>query len=934
MKHTPVVHLYKKYSNEFKIKFSTVDENSDAGKWKRAVNTQKCIRAGGKHNDLDDVGKDVYHHTFFEMLGNWSFGDFFKKEICKWAWELLTVEFGLDPNRLYVTYFGGSKENNLEPDNECKDIWINEVGVAPERVIPGNMKDNFWEMGDTGPCGPCSELHYDRIGGRNAANLVNQDDPDVLEIWNLVFIQFNRESDGELKLLPKRHVDTGMGFERLVSVIQDKRSNYDTDIFAPIFEKIRSLTNVRPYSGKLGSEDEQGIDMAYRVVADHIRTITIALADGGVPDNVGRGYVLRRVLRRAVRYSTEKLMAKPGMFASLTPVVVENLGDIFPELHKDIQYIMDTINAEEQQFLKTLSRGRKLLEREINKLKDKKTLPGDVAWKLYDTYGFPVDLTYLMVEEKGFDIDLPAYEECKIKAQLKSQAVSSKEELGLDLDVHGIAELKDNKKIPVTDDSFKYNYKSKSSSEYEFEPCNGQVVALRKDKKFIDKVVAGDEVGIILDKTNFYAEQGGQIYDTGLFVKENSDENSLDDSEFEVCDVKFQGGYIVHIGKVLIGEIKVGDKLKLFLDEIRRKNIMNNHTGTHVLNYGLRKVLGTEADQRGSLVAPEKLRFDFTCKQALTVRQIKEVEAASIEMINKDLEVFSEIAPLEESKKIQGLRAVFDETYPDPVRVVSVGVPVKELLSDPNGTKGLETSVEFCGGTHLIKTGHIGDFVVTSEEAIAKGIRRIVAISGPEGQKALAKTLKLERQINKMETELMNKKFINSKETLKDLLDFLEELNQSQISYWKKDELRNRISALKKSIDDVEKASKNAVLNEVVENAKKLVDNLENNFVVAKLNAGSNNKILDAALKQMIKINPNVAAMLISNDEKKVICLSIVSKELSSKLKANEWIKEICPTIDGKGGGKAESAQASGSNIDNIEKAVELAKTFAKLKLN
>lgn len=317
---------------QFKPVFvGTIDPNSDMAKLKRAVNSQKCIRAGGKHNDLDDVGKDVYHHTFFEMLGNWSFGDYFKREICTWSWELLTKVYGIPTERLYVTYFGGDNESGLEPDLEARDIWL-ELGVGETRILPGDMKDNFWEMGDQGPCGPCSEIHYDRIGNRDAAHLVNMDDPDVLEIWNLVFMQFNRESDRSLRPLPNKHIDCGMGFERLVSVIQNKRSNYDTDLFGPLFAAISNGTGVRPYSGLVGEDDSEGIDMAYRVLADHARTLTIALSDGGRPDNVGRGYVLRRILRRAVRYASEKLHAKPGFFASLVTTVVELLGDTFPEV--------------------------------------------------------------------------------------------------------------------------------------------------------------------------------------------------------------------------------------------------------------------------------------------------------------------------------------------------------------------------------------------------------------------------------------------------------------------------------------------------------------------------------------------------------------------------------------------------------------------------
>uniref|UniRef100_A0A4W4G3H2 alanine--tRNA ligase n=1 Tax=Electrophorus electricus TaxID=8005 RepID=A0A4W4G3H2_ELEEL len=362
--------------NQFKpIFLNTIDPSHPMARLKRAANTQKCIRAGGKHNDLDDVGKDVYHHTFFEMLGSWSFGDYFKQLACTMALDLLTQEFGIPLERLYFTYFGGHADAGLEPDLECKQIWL-DLGVDESRILPGNMKDNFWEMGDTGPCGPCSEIHYDRIGGRDASHLVNMDDPNVLEIWNLVFIQFNRESETELKPLPKKSIDTGMGLERLVSILQNKMSNYDTDLFVPYFDAIQKGTGARPYSGLVGSEDADGIDMAYRVLADHARTITIALSDGGRPDNTGRGYVLRRILRRAVRYAHEKLGAQKGFFASLVDVVVASLGDAFPELKKDPDMVKDIINDEETQFLKTLSRGRRILDRKIQSLGDSKTIPG------------------------------------------------------------------------------------------------------------------------------------------------------------------------------------------------------------------------------------------------------------------------------------------------------------------------------------------------------------------------------------------------------------------------------------------------------------------------------------------------------------------------------------------------------------------------------
>ncbi|KAK5867848.1 hypothetical protein PBY51_012306 [Eleginops maclovinus] len=506
--------------NQFKpIFLNTIDPSHPMAKLRRAANTQKCIRAGGKHNDLDDVGKDVYHHTFFEMLGSWSFGDYFKHLACKMALELLTKEFGIPIERLYVTYFGGDAAAGLEPDLECKQIWI-DLGMEEARILPGSMKDNFWEMGDTGPCGPCSEMHYDRIGGRDASHLVNMDDPNVLEIWNLVFIQFNRESETELKPLPKKSIDTGMGLERLVSVLQNKMSNYDTDLFIPYFEAIQKGTGARPYTGKVGAEDTDGIDMAYRVLADHARTITIALSDGGRPDNTGRGYVLRRILRRAVRYSHEKLGAEKGFFASLVDVVVDSLGNAFPELKKDPEMVKDIINEEEVQFLKTLSRGRRILDRKIMSLGESKTIPGDTAWLLYDTYGFPLDLTSLIAEEKGMAVDTASFEEEKKAAQLKSQGKGAGDVDHMMLDIYAIEELR-NKNIPATDDSSKYKYTSEEDGNYNFEQASATVMALRCDRAFCDEVTTGQECGVLLDSTSFYAEQGGQTFDEGYMIRED-----------------------------------------------------------------------------------------------------------------------------------------------------------------------------------------------------------------------------------------------------------------------------------------------------------------------------------------------------------------------------------------------------------------------------
>ncbi|XP_044268789.1 alanine--tRNA ligase, cytoplasmic [Tribolium madens] len=919
--------------NQFKpIFLGTVDPNSDLAKLTRAVNSQKCIRAGGKHNDLDDVGKDVYHHTFFEMMGNWSFGDYFKKEICAWAWEFLTKRLHLPADRLYVTYFGGDKAAGLEPDNECKQIWLS-LGVPENHVLPGNMKDNFWEMGETGPCGPCSELHFDRIGGRDVPELVNQDDPDVLEIWNLVFIQYNRESDGSLKFLPKKHIDCGLGLERLVSIMQNKRSNYDTDLFLPLFDAIQKGTGAPPYGGKIGDADKDGIDMAYRVLADHARTITIALSDGGNPDNTGRGYVLRRILRRAVRYATEKLNAKPGFFSTLVNTVVEILGDTFPEVCKDPQSTIDTINEEEEQFLKTLSRGRNLLNRTITKLGDSKTLPGDVAWRLYDTYGFPVDLTQLMAEEKGLNVDMAVYEESKKQAQIASQGKGSGVEDTINLDVHAITELQ-NLGIPPTDDSPKYNYAASSgvNEEYKFESCQSTVIALRYNKQFVDQVHTGQECGILLNKTNFYAEQGGQIYDTGYIVKIGDDS-----VEFSVKNVQVRGGYVIHIGS-LEGTISKGDKVALHVDSSRRRLIMNNHTGTHVLNYALRKVLGTDADQRGSLVAPDRLRFDFTNKGAMTVDQVKNTELNSKELISRNDQVFAKESNLAVAKTIRGLRAVFEETYPDPVRIVSIGIPVEKLEADPFSPAGDNTSIEFCGGTHLKYSGHIGDFVIASEEAIAKGIRRIVALTGPEATKALKRTEYLENCLNDIKYLVdTDKNGEKSKEFVKKIVQLTEEVSHAVIPYWKKEEIRNSLKTLKKNLDDKERATKAAIASQVVDQIKEFVKANPNlPILVKELKAFSNTKALDTALKQVRSLSPSTSALFVTvdPDSNKMFCLASVSKEgIDKGLKANEWVQVIASKLGGKGGGKADSAQASGSNCVGVDEILQLAKQFAESKI-
>lgn len=795
------------------------------------------------------------------------------------------------------------------------------------------MKDNFWEMGETGPCGPCSELHFDRIGGREVPELVNQDDPDVLEIWNLVFIQYNRETDGSLASLPKKHIDCGLGLERLVSVIQDKRSNYDTDLFMPLFQAIQEGTGAREYQGRVGSEDTDGIDMAYRVLADHARTITIALADGGVPDNTGRGYVLRRILRRAVRYATEKLQAKPGFFSSLVNTVISLLGDVFPEINRDPQAIIDIINEEEIQFLKTLTRGRNLLNQTIQKRSGdgSNIIPGDLAWRLYDTYGFPVDLTQLMCEEKGLNVDMEGYEVAKKRAQLLSQGTKGTVDEGYNLDVHSITDLQ-NQGLPPTDDTLKYDYKADNNGKYDFGKFTAKVIRIRCDKQFVNEISSGQMAGVLLDKTNFYAEQGGQIYDEGFLEKVN--DNSV---EFAVKNVQVRGGYILHIGSVE-GTLRVGDEVILHLDTTRRQQVMKNHTGTHLLNYGLRKCFGEkkQCDQRGSLVAPDKLRFDFTNNSAMSPAEVKKTEQFVIEKVKANDVVYSKESALSLAKTIKGLRAVFDETYPDPVKIVSVGVSVDDLENDPFSDAGTRTSVEFCGGTHIHRTGHIGDFVISSEEAIGKGIRRIVALTGFEATKAVKKGEVFENELKVIEQNIKNSQ--NKKEIQKNIIELLDDISHSQISYWKKDELRLKLNTLKRDLDKDGKKAEGTYTTQIVEELKNfLKDNVNIPVLVRQVQADSFAKALDTGVKQAQIVSPETSVMLFSVDAtaKKIICLANVPEIAVKKgLKANEWVQTVTPLMGGKGGGKPHSAQGSGNNITAVNDAVQKAIEFANSKLS
>jgi alanyl-tRNA synthetase len=837
--------------NQYKSIFlGTVDPHSDFATLKRAVNSQKCIRAGGKHNDLDDVGKDSYHHTFFEMLGNWSFGDYFKKEAIGYSWELLTKVYGLDPDRLYVTYFEGDAAGGLEPDLEAKELWL-KVGALEDHILPGNMKDNFWEMGDQGPCGPCSEVHYDRIGGRNASALVNQDDPNVLEIWNNVFIQYNRESDKSLRSLPSKHVDTGMGFERLVSVLQDKLSNYDTDVFTPLFKRIQEVTGTRPYTGKFGAEDVDGVDTAYRVVADHVRLTTFAIADGGVPNNVGRGYVVRRVLRRGARYARKYLNAEIGSFFSkIVPTLVDQMGDMFPEIKKKMTDVQEILDEEEQAFALSLDRGETMFNKYALQAKAKNTkhLPGDDVWRLYDTYGFPVDLTKIMAEEAGLEID---DEEVSV-AQEKAREASKGEKKGaadlVKLDVHDIGALEKNADVPKTNDDAKFKKGVITS----------KITAIYHGKKFLkstSEVPEGQQFGIILDKTNFYAEQGGQEFDTGRIVVDG-------ESEVSVQNVQSYGGYILHTGYLKYGKFTVGDSVLSEYDELRRQPIRMNHTGTHVLNFALREVLGSEVDQKGSLVAPEKLRFDFSHKTGVTDDELRKIEQISEKYIKDDHTVFSKEVDLSTAREVTGVRAVFGETYPDPVRVVSIGAPVDKLTLDVKAPEWQKYSIEFCGGTHVDRTGEIKDLVVLEESGIAKGIRRIVAVTGQDAVDVRTKAAIFE---DEKLTRLEKLAFSPEKEKL--VKETGAELNSLSISTLTKKGFTKRFEKVSKDLITEQKKAQKAEIETVMSVIKSYFEkNKDSKTLVAKIPSNSSSRAIGDAIKQVSTKDKDKSVYLIAVD--------------------------------------------------------------------
>jgi alanyl-tRNA synthetase len=871
----------------------------------RAVNTQKCIRAGGKHNDLEDVGRDTYHHTFFEMLGNWSFGDYFKEESITWAWTLLTKVFGLDPSRLYATWCAGDPSQGVEPDHESRDRWLK--FLPADHVIPGSMKDNFWEMGETGPCGPCSEIHYDRIGGRNARERVNANDPDVLEIWNLVFIQFNREPGGVLKPLPARHVDTGMGLERLVSVLQDKRSNYDTDLFTPIFALTSAATGAPAYKGKL----ESAVDTAYRVVADHIRCLSIAIADGAAPGNDGRNYVLRRILRRAIRMGHQHLGAREPFMFKLVPAVVETLGETFPTLVEGVGKVVHTIREEELAFGRTLDRGLQLFDEAAHRAAKDQQISAQDAFQLHDTYGFPVDLTQVMALERGLAVDVAGYEELMERAHAKSREGGTKSE-SLRMPPPDVLDtLHNHLHVAPTDDSGRDDPKSTPVTVRAI--WNGSELSARAEQE--------QPVAVVFRKTPFYAEAGGQVGDAGVL---ELGEHGSSTGRFTIEDTQRVGEYVLHVGRLTQGSLKADDHGTATVERGRRDRIASNHTATHILNHALRAVLGTEIEQRGSLVAEDRLRFDFTHSRALTPQELARVEMLVNADIAKCLRVHHAQVPLAHALKINGVRAVFGERYPDPVRVVSIGVPVESLIGTPSNPEWSQYSIEFCGGTHLRSSDEAQHLVITGEGASSAGVRRIFALTGTAAQAAEATALDLEQRAAAARK-------LKGQDLVDEVHAISAGLTELPISAVFRHRVEPALVELRDMVKDWRKAQEGANRDMVVGQARTIADQAHGPVIVESL-MGADPAALLSALSAVRSKRPESAILIMSADEVngKVAIAADVPKNFQERgLKAGEWVRAAAQACGGAGGGRPDFAQAGGKDPSRLPEALRAAKAYA-----
>ncbi len=814
-------------------------------KYPRIADTQKCLRVSGKHNDLEEVGVDTYHHTMFEMLGNWSFGDYFKKEAIAWAWELLHDVYKIDADRMYVTVFEGNAEEKLAFDQEAYDCW--KKHVPEERILRGNKKDNFWEMGDTGPCGPCTEIHIDlrddaerkKIDGKT---LVNNDHPQVVEIWNNVFMEFERKADGSLVKLPKQHVDTGMGFERLCMALQGKKSNYDTDVFQPLIQFL-----VRESGKKYGIDEST--DIALRVIADHIRTIAFAIADGQLPSNNKAGYVIRRILRRAVRYGYTFLSFQEPFMYSMVEVLVAQMGATFPEIIKQQSLIERVIKEEEASFLKTLGNGITRFENYC-KSNSSAIIDGNFAFELFDTYGFPIDLTQLLAREKKRSIQMEEFNSCMQQQKQRSRAAAA-----VDTEDWVFVSSESAPQIQLPEEVF---------VGYEFEEIQTELLQYRKVK-----AKGKEQFQLVLSKTPFYAESGGQVGDTGIL--------EIEGESIEITDTKKENGIIIHFASKLPQHPEGEVRAKINL--AKRKLTENNHSATHLMHAALRQILGTHVEQKGSLVNADYLRFDFSHFSKVSAEEIAAIEKLVNQKIRENIAQRTQVLPINEAKKL-GAMALFGEKYGDQVRVVTF---------DPS------YSVELCGGTHVAATGQIGLFKIISESAVAAGVRRIEAITASKAETFFTDQNNLLQEVK----TLLN----NPKDVVKSVHQLLDE--NAELTKKIEGMLREKAALIK--IDLIAKI--------------KLVNGIH--FIAEKIELNSAEAIKDLAF-ELQKTTPNIVAGIGANVGGKATLTLIISENLVKEkgLNASNIIREIAKEIKGGGGGQPHFATAGGTDSSGIENAL------------
>eukprot|EP01029_Cantina_marsupialis_P011345 TRINITY_DN2529_c0_g2_i3.p1 TRINITY_DN2529_c0_g2~~TRINITY_DN2529_c0_g2_i3.p1 ORF type:complete len:878 (+),score=148.71 TRINITY_DN2529_c0_g2_i3:8989-11622(+) len=839
------------FTNAGMNQFKDIFLGNSPVKYNRIANSQKCLRVSGKHNDLEEVGHDTYHHTMFEMLGNWSFGDYFKKEAIDWAWEILTEVYKLPTDRLYASVFEGSEEDKLTRDDEAAGFWLKYL--PEDHIINGNKKDNFWEMGDTGPCGPCSEIHIDLRSDEerkitSGRDLVNMDHPQVIEIWNLVFMQFNRKADGSLEALPHQHVDTGMGFERLCMAMQGKTSNYDTDVFQPIIQAIAKM------SGNVYGKNEE-IDIALRVISDHIRTIAFAITDGQLPSNNKAGYVIRRILRRAVRYGYTFLGFKDPFMYRLIPVLIEVMGEHFPELIKQQTLIEKVIKEEENSFLRTLENGIRLLDQIIEKTKadDYKVIPGKLAFELYDTYGFPLDLTELILKEQDLVVNRKEF-----NSEMEAQKNRSRSATSVDTG-DWVEILKDD-----VEEFVGYDYLSTD-------------IRITRYRKITSK--GKDLFQLVFNITPFYGESGGQVGDTG-YIEYNGEKISI-------VDTKKETGLIVHIAKELPSDPTA--TFKAVVSNSKRTLTANNHTATHLMHHALREVLGEHVEQKGSLVNPDHLRFDFSHFQKVSEEEIAKVEAIVNKKIRENIAVeIKNHIPMAEAVNM-GAMALFGEKYGDLVRVVK-----------------FNDSVELCGGTHVEATGQIGLFKIISEGAISAGVRRIEAITADKAEQYINDKLNTLRNIEKV--------FKSSQNLLKNIEDLMSEN-----------------SGLKKDLDGFMKDRLKVMKNDLKGNISVTKDV---NFITEPLTVGSAADLKDIAFQLKGEVE-NLVFITGADLGGKANLTIMFSDNLVKEydLHAGNIVREAAKAIKGGGGGQPFFASAGGKDPQGVKEAIEVAKKMVLHKI-